>query len=319
MRVLITGSAGFIGSGLALRLLERGDEVIGIDCLDDYYDVTLKQARLARTLEFEGYTDVCARIEDRDAVRDTFAKYQPQRVINLAAQAGVRYSIENPAAYVDSNLVGFGNILEGCRHNGIEHLVYASSSSVYGINAKTPFSEEDHVNQPISPYGATKAAGELLCHVYNHLYDLPIICLRFFTVYGPRQRPDLAIRKFTDLIFRGEEIPVFGDGTTKRDYTYVDDILDGVLKSMTYDRSSFDIFNLGESRTVELQFLISLIEKELGKKAKIKRLPLQPGDVPITYADLEKSKRLLGYNPMFPIEEGIKNFVNWYLGLKQKL
>ena len=246
-------------------------------------------------------------------IEEIFKKHGFQQVIHLAARAGVRPSLTQPDLYYSTNVQGTLNLLEASRHHGVQKFIFGSSSSVYGINAKTPFSEEDHINQPISPYGATKAAGELLCHVYNHLYNLPIICLRFFTVYGPRQRPDLAIRKFTDLIFRGEEIPVFGDGTTKRDYTYIDDILDGILKSMTYDRSSFEIFNLGESRTVELQFLISLIEKELGKKAKIKRLPLQPGDVPITYADLEKSKRLLGYNPMFPIEEGIKRFVKWYL------
>ncbi len=329
MRVLITGSAGFIGSGLALRLLERGDEVIGVDCLDDYYDITLKQARLARTLDFDGYTDVRARIEDRDAMRDTFTRYQPQRVINLAAQAGVRYSIENPAAYVDSNLVGFGNILEGCRHNGIEHLVYASSSSVYGSNTNMPFSVHDNVNHPVSLYAASKKANELMAHTYSHLYNIPTTGLRFFTVYGPWGRPDMALFLFTKKILAGEPIPVFNYGKHRRDFTYIDDIVEGVIRvldrpaqpNVDWDganpdtatsKAPYRLYNIGNNNPVELMHYIETLEDCLGMKAEKELLPLQPGDVPDTYANVDDLVNDMGYKPATSVEDGVANFVAWY-------
>ena len=329
MRVLITGSAGFIGSALSLRLLERGDEVIGVDCLDPYYDVTLKEARLARTRNHENYTDVRARIEDRAAMAETFARHEPQRVINLAAQAGVRYSIENPAAYVDSNLVGFGNILEGCRHNGVEHLVYASSSSVYGSNTTMPFSVHDNVNHPVSLYAASKKANELMAHTYSHLYQLPTTGLRFFTVYGPWGRPDMALFLFTKKILAGEPIPVFNYGKHRRDFTYIDDIVEGVIRVLdkpaqsnpdwdsanpdtATSKAPYRLYNIGNNSPVELMHYIETLEKCLGKEAEKELLPLQPGDVPDTYANVEDLVTDMGYKPATSVEDGVANFVNWY-------
>jgi UDP-glucuronate 4-epimerase len=329
MRVLITGSAGFIGSNLSLRLLERGDEVIGIDCLDPYYDVTLKQARLQRTLDFAGYTDVRARIEDRQAMAETFEKYQPQRVVNLAAQAGVRYSIENPDAYIDSNLVGFGNILQGCRQHHVEHLVYASSSSVYGSNTNMPFSVHDNVDHPVSLYAATKKANELMAHTYSHLYNLPTTGLRFFTVYGPWGRPDMALFLFTRKILAGEPIPVFNYGKHRRDFTYIDDIVEGVIRVLdrpaqanadwsgdapdsATSRAPYRLYNIGNNQPVELMHYIETLEKCLGKTAEKELLPLQPGDVPDTYANVEDLVNDLGYKPQTSVEDGVANFVAWY-------
>jgi len=329
MRVLITGSAGFIGNNLALRLLERGDEVIGVDGLDDYYDVSLKEARLERTLAFDGYTEVRTRIENREAIAEAFAKYQPQRVVNLAAQAGVRYSIENPAAYVDSNLVGFGNILEGCRHNQVEHLVYASSSSVYGSNTKMPFSVQQNVNHPVSLYAASKKANELMAHTYSHLYQVPTTGLRFFTVYGPWGRPDMALFLFTKKILAGEPIPVFNYGKHRRDFTYIDDIVEGVIRVLdkpaesnpdwdgsnpdtATSRAPYRLYNIGNNQPVELMHYIETLENCLGKKAEMDLLPLQPGDVPDTYADVTELISDMGYKPDTSVEEGVANFVDWY-------
>jgi len=329
MRVLITGSAGFIGSSLSLRLLERGDEVVGVDCLDPYYDVTLKEARLARTLQYDGYTEVRARIEDRDAMADTFARFQPERVVNLAAQAGVRYSIENPDAYIDSNLVGFGNILQGSRTQGVEHLVYASSSSVYGSNTSMPFSVHDNVDHPVSLYAATKKANELMAHTYSHLYDIPTTGLRFFTVYGPWGRPDMALFKFTRNILAGESIPVFNYGKHRRDFTYIDDIVEGVVRVLDQpaapnpdwngkvpdsasSRAPYRLYNIGNNDPVELMHYIETLEACLGMKAEKELLPLQPGDVPDTYADVEDLVKDLGYKPATSVEDGVANFVNWY-------
>ncbi|MCB1773394.1 MAG: NAD-dependent epimerase [Gammaproteobacteria bacterium] len=329
MRVLITGSAGFIGSTLALRLLDRGDEVIGVDCLDPYYDVTLKEARLARTTGHPAYTDVRARIEDRQAMQETFARYKPHRVVNLAAQAGVRYSIENPAAYVDSNLVGFGNILEGCRHNDVEHLVYASSSSVYGSNTNMPFSVHDNVDHPVSLYAASKKANELMAHTYSHLYQIPTTGLRFFTVYGPWGRPDMALFLFTKKILAGESIPVFNYGKHRRDFTYIDDIVEGVIRVLdkpaqpnpdwdsgnpdtATSKAPYRLYNIGNNSPVELMHYIETLEKCLGIEAKKELLPLQPGDVPDTYADVEDLVADMGYKPATSVEDGVANFVAWY-------
>lgn len=329
MRVLITGAAGFIGNNLSLRLLERGDEVIGVDCLDPYYDVTLKEARLARTLNYEGFTDVRAHIQDRETIAETFKKYQPDRVVNLAAQAGVRYSIENPAAYVDSNLVGFGNILEGCRHNGVEHLVYASSSSVYGSNTNMPFSVHDNVNHPVSLYAASKKANELMAHTYSHLYQVPTTGLRFFTVYGPWGRPDMALFLFTKKILAGESIPVFNYGKHRRDFTYIDDIVEGVIRVLdkpaqpnpnwdsanpdtATSKAPYRIYNIGNNQPVELMHYINTLEECLGKKADMEMLPLQPGDVPDTYADVQDLVDDMGYKPDMSVEQGVANFVEWY-------
>lgn len=329
MKVLITGSAGFIGSTLALRLLERGDEVIGIDNLNDYYDVSLKQARLDRTLGHSGYTDVRIDLEDREGIARVFEQHRPQRVVNLAAQAGVRYSIENPLAYVDTNLVGFANILEGCRHNGVEHLVYASSSSVYGANTRMPFSVHDNVDHPVSLYAASKKANELMAHTYSHLYRIPTTGLRFFTVYGPWGRPDMALFKFTRSILAGEPIDVFNHGRHRRDFTYIDDIVEGVIR--TLDRvpepnpewngdapdsasstAPYRLYNIGNNQPVELLHYIKVLEDCLGRKAEMNMLPLQPGDVPDTYADVQDLIRDVGYKPATTVEEGVARFVDWY-------
>jgi UDP-glucuronate 4-epimerase len=329
MKVLITGAAGFIGSALALRLLERGDQVIGIDNLNDYYDVNLKKARLARTTSHQNFTDVRVGLEDRAAIAEVFAKHKPNRVVNLAAQAGVRYSLENPHSYVDTNLVGFVNILEGCRHNGVEHLVYASSSSVYGANTKMPFSVHHNVDHPVSLYAASKKANELMAHTYSHLFRLPTTGLRFFTVYGPWGRPDMALFMFTRNILAGKPIDVFNYGKHRRDFTYIDDIVEGVIRTLdripgpnpawssdapdsATSNAPYRLYNIGNNLPVELMHYIKVLEDCLGKKAEMNLLPLQPGDVPDTYADVEDLVRDVGYKPATSVEDGIARFVAWY-------
>jgi UDP-glucuronate 4-epimerase len=329
MRILVTGAAGFIGSKLSERLLERGDEVLGFDNVNDYYDPKLKEARLARLLPREGFRFERASLEDRGAVDRVFAEFKPQRVVNLAAQAGVRYSLENPRAYIDANIVGFLHILEACRHNEVEHLVYASSSSVYGSNKKLPFAVEDSVDHPVSLYAATKKSNELMAHTYSHLFGLPTTGLRFFTVYGPWGRPDMALFLFTRNILAGKPIDVFNHGKHTRDFTFVDDIVEGVIR--TLDRvpgpdGNFDplrptpasstgpyrVYNIGNHRPVELMRYIEVLESALGKKAQLNLLPLQPGDVPDTCADVVALQRDTGYTPETTIETGISRFVEWY-------
>jgi UDP-glucuronate 4-epimerase len=329
MQVLITGTAGFIGSGLALRLLERGDEVIGIDNLNDYYDVHLKKARLDRLTAYPGFTDVRINLEDRAAMEKTFETHKPQRVVNLAAQAGVRYSLENPHAYVDTNIVGFVNILEGCRHHNVEHLVYASSSSVYGANTNYPFSVHNNVDHPVSLYAASKKSNELMAHTYSHLFGLPTTGLRFFTVYGPWGRPDMALFLFTRKILAGDPIDVFNYGEHIRDFTYIDDIIEGVIRTLdkvpgsnpdwTGDNpdpatsaAPWRVFNIGNNNPVKLTHYIEVLEQCLGKKAEKNLLPLQPGDVPNTYADVQDLVDWVGYKPETTVEEGIAAFVDWY-------
>lgn len=329
MKILVTGSAGFIGNDLALKLLERGDEVIGIDNLNDYYDVNLKKARLERIADHPGFTDIRMNLEDREGIAEVFRKYKPQRAVNLAAQAGVRYSIENPLAYVDTNLVGFAHLLEGCRHNDVEHLVYASSSSVYGANTKIPFSVHDNVDHPVSLYAATKKANELMAHTYSHLYNLPTTGLRFFTVYGPWGRPDMSPIKFATNITQGRPIDVFNFGKHRRDFTYIDDIVEGVIRVLDHpaepnpdwnsdesdpasSKAPYRVYNIGNSQTVELMYFISVLEDCLGKKAEMNMLPLQPGDVYETYADMTDLVRDFGYKPKTSIEEGLRKFVDWF-------
>lgn len=331
MKILITGTAGFIGSTLALKLLARGDEVIGIDNLNDYYDVNLKLARLARVKEFPGFTEAKGNLEDRDFIYKTFETHKPDRVVNLAAQAGVRYSLENPHAYIDSNIVGFTNILEACRHNDVKHLVYASSSSVYGANTNMPFSIHDNVDHPVSLYAATKKANELMAHTYSHLYGLPTTGLRFFTVYGPWGRPDMALFLFTKSILDGKPIDVFNYGNHRRDFTFIDDIVEGVTRTLdkvaaenenwsgdTPDpgtsKAPFKIYNIGNNNPVNLMDYISTLEDALGKKAEKNMLPLQLGDVPDTYADVQDLVNDVGYKPETTIKEGIGKFVEWYKG-----
>ncbi|MAL98407.1 NAD-dependent epimerase [Hydrocarboniclastica marina] len=330
MRILVTGTAGFIGSHVALRLLERGDDVIGVDNVNDYYDVNLKEARLARIKErYPQFVEKRVDVSDRDAMARLFSEYQPERVVHLAAQAGVRYSIENPNAYVDANLVGFMNILEGCRHNNVKHLVYASSSSVYGANESMPFSVHDNVDHPLSLYAASKKANELMAHTYSNLYNLPTTGLRFFTVYGPWGRPDMALFIFTRKILAGEPIDVFNHGNHRRDFTYIDDIVEGVLRTLDSvatpnpewsgaqpdpgtSASPYRIYNIGSNNPVELSRFIEVLEDRLGKKAERNLLPLQPGDVPATYADVQALIDDVGYQPNTPVEEGIGRFVEWY-------
>jgi UDP-glucuronate 4-epimerase len=329
MRVLITGGAGFIGSALAMRLLERGDEVISIDNLNDYYDVELKKARLARTLEQPNFTDLRLSLEDREGIAECFTRYRPHRVVNLAAQAGVRYSLENPLAYIDSNLLGFGNILEGCRHNGVQHLVYASSSSVYGANTSMPFSVHDNVDHPVSLYAATKKANELMAHTYSHLYRLPTTGLRFFTVYGPWSRPDMAMLKFAHKIMRDEPIDVYNYGKHKRDFTYIDDIVEGVIRVLdripvpnpdwsgdnpdsATSTAPYRLYNIGNNQPVELMRYIQILEEALGKQAKLNMLPLQDGDVVATYADIDDLIADVGYKPDTRLEDGVENFARWF-------
>jgi UDP-glucuronate 4-epimerase len=327
--ILVTGSAGFIGSTLVLRLLARGDTVIGIDNHNNYYDAALKEARLARHAKHPNYTHLRIDLADRKAIQNAFKTYQPQRVVNLAAQAGVRYSIDNPLAYIDSNITGFVNILEGCRHNGVEHLVYASSSSVYGANTMMPFSVHHNVDHPLSLYAASKKANELMAHTYSHLYNLPTTGLRFFTVYGPWGRPDMALFKFTKAILSGEPIQVFNYGKHRRDFTYIDDIVEGVIRvldipakpNMTWSGLDPDtgsslapwrVYNIGNNSPVELMDFIAALENALGLKAKMEMLPLQLGDVPETYADVKDLVDQFNYKPATSIELGVANFVSWY-------
>jgi len=326
---MVTGAAGFIGSALSKRLLDRGDEVIGIDNMNDYYDVSLKQARLDPLNQHENFTDVRLNIEDQSGMEQTFAKYRPQRVVNLAAQAGVRYSLINPHAYVSSNIMGFTNILEGCRHNEVEHLVYASSSSVYGSNTHMPFSVQDNVDHPVSLYAASKKANELMAHTYSHLYGLPTAGLRFFTVYGPWGRPDMALFIFTKKILAGEPIDVFNFGHHRRDFTYIDDIVEGVIRTLdqvaepdlnwsgdepnpSTSKAPYRLYNIGSNNPVELLRYIEILEGCLGKTAEKNLLPLQPGDVPDTYADVNALVEDVGYKPATAVEDGIGNFVAWY-------
>lgn len=330
MKILVTGTAGFIGNHLALRLLQRGDEVVGVDNLNDYYDVNLKKSRLARIENHHNYTDIRADIADREVIANIFEQHRPQRVVNLAAQAGVRYSIENPHAYIDSNIVGFINVLEGCRHHQVEHLVYASSSSVYGANEAMPFSVHDNVDHPLSLYAASKKANELMAHTYSNLYGLPTTGLRFFTVYGPWGRPDMALFLFTKAILAGEPIKVFNFGKHRRDFTYIDDIVEGIIRTLdnpampnpdwsgknpdpATSKAPWRVYNIGNQNPVELLTYIEILEKALNKTATKELLPLQPGDVPDTYADVAALVQDVGYKPNTPIIEGVNKFVEWYL------
>ena len=329
MKVLVTGAAGFIGMHVAERLLARGDEVIGLDNLNDYYDVSLKEARLARLSGHSAFRFVRADVADRVAIPAFFAHEKPQRVVHLAAQAGVRYSLTHPHAYIDSNITGFTNILEGCRHNGVEHLVYASSSSVYGGNVNLPFSESASVDHPISLYAATKKANELMAHTYSHLYGLPCSGLRFFTVYGPWGRPDMALFLFTKAILAGQPINVFNEGRMQRDFTYIDDIVESVIRVLdrapsadaTFDRqhphparswAPYRVLNVGNHNPVELMTYIHTLEAALGKKAQLNLLPMQAGDVPATNADTSALQELTSFAPSTTVEQGIGRFVSWY-------
>jgi UDP-glucuronate 4-epimerase len=310
MSILVTGGAGFIGSHLIDRLLKKGYSVICLDNFDPYYDSRLKRKNIKHNLDKPNFKLVEADIRDKKALKKIFEKNGIEKIVHLAAKVGVRSSIKEPLLYEDVNVRGTLNLLELCREFKVENFIFGSSSSVYGSTQKIPFSEDD-IPKPISPYGASKRSAELLCHVYSSLYGVPIICLRFFTVYGPRQRPDMVIHKFTRLIDQGKEIPMYGDGTSKRDYTHIDDIVTGIVNALEKE-FSFEIFNLGHSRTVELKKLISLIERELGKKAKIRKLPTQRGDMLITYAKISKAKKMLNYDPQVSLEVGIKAFVEWY-------
>jgi UDP-glucuronate 4-epimerase len=312
---LVTGGAGFIGSHLIDRLLERGAEVVCVDHFNDYYDPEIKRSNIQEHLKSRFYHLVEADIRDTEAMARTFAKYPIDKVIHLAARAGVRPSIEQPLLYEDVNVKGTLCLLELARQHRVSQFVFASSSSVYGANTKTPFSEEDRIDRTVSPYAATKYAGELMCYTYNHLYGIPTSCLRFFTVYGPRQRPEMAIHKFAQLIHDGKPIPFFGNGSTARDYTYIDDIIEGVLATLDHP-FAFEVFNLGESSTVTLKELVQTLEKVIGKPAAIQPMPAQPGDVEITYADVSKARRLLGYKPSTSITQGLTSFNEWYVQSK---
>jgi UDP-glucuronate 4-epimerase len=327
MKYLVTGVAGFIGSFVAERLCAEGHEVIGIDNLNDYYDPNLKLARLKRINHFEKLTFIKMDISNREEIASLFEKEKFDRVIHLAAQAGVRYSIENPMSYIDSNLVGFATILEGCRHNKVGHLVYASSSSVYGANKKIPFSEFDNVDYPVSLYAATKKSNELMAHTYSHLYDVPTTGLRFFTVYGPWGRPDMAPFLFTDAIINNREIKVFNHGKMKRDFTYIDDIVEGIIRiqnvvpqrnsensntSPASSKAPYKLINIGNNEPIELMVFISAIEKAAGKQAKKNYLPMQAGDVPVTFADIGTLQEQVGFKPKINIEFGMQKFVDWY-------
>ena len=329
MKILVTGSAGFIGSALSIKLLDRGDSVIGIDNHNNYYDPALKESRLSRHINHKNYNHINMDIEDQKAVEELFDAHQFDGVVNLAAQAGVRYSIENPLKYIKTNMVGFGHILEGCRYGNVAHLVYASSSSVYGSNTKIPFSVHDNVDHPISLYAASKKANELMAHTYSHLYNLPTTGLRFFTVYGPWDRPDMALQKFTKSILAGEKIQVFNYGKHRRDFTYIDDIVEGVIRvldqpaipNQTWDSSQPDpgsssapwrIYNIGNNSPVELLDYIKAIEDALGIKADMELLPLQPGDVPDTYADVVDLVRDFDYKPSITVKQGVAKFIEWY-------
>ena len=328
MRVLVTGAAGFIGAKLSEVLLARGDNVLGFDNLNAYYDPRLKQARLERLLPHPRFRFMQGSLEDAAALGEAFASFAPQRVVNLAAQAGVRYSLENPRSYVDSNIVGFLNVLEACRHRGVEHLVYASSSSVYGANRKLPFSVDDSVDHPVSMYAATKKANELMAHTYSHLFGLPTTGLRFFTVYGPWGRPDMALFLFTRKILAGEPIDIFNHGRHSRDFTYIDDIVEGVVRALDHvpqpdpdadaaaspgrSNAPYRVYNIGNHQPVELLRYIEVLEECLGRKAERRLLPMQPGDVPDTWADVDALRRDVGYSPSTPVETGVARFVAWY-------
>jgi UDP-glucuronate 4-epimerase len=329
MNVLVTGAAGFIGYHVARRLLDRGETVVGLDNLNAYYDVSLKEARLARLREQPGFRFAKVELADKERVAALFTAEHPQRVIHLAAQAGVRYSLQNPHAYLDSNLAGFINILEGCRHNAVEHLVYASSSSVYGGNTRMPFSEHHNVDHPVSLYAATKKANELMGHTYSHLFRLPTTGLRFFTVYGPWGRPDMALFLFTKAILGGRPIDVFNHGNMTRDFTYIDDIVEGVVRVLdrpaesdpTFDAAAPDpgtsnapyrVFNIGNSQPTPLNDYIEALEEALGKTAQRNLLPMQPGDVPATSADTTELDKWVGFKPCTPVKEGVRRFVEWY-------
>jgi len=345
-KILVTGTAGFIGYHLAKRLIERGDEVVGLDFINDYYDINLKYARLERTgilkneieygefvqsSKFKNYKFIMLKLEDREAILKLFSIEKFDKVCNLAAQAGVRYSIENPFTYIDSNIVGFMNILEGCRHNGVKHLVYASSSSVYGLNEEMPFSVHHNVDHPVSLYAASKKSNELMAHTYSYLYQIPTTGLRFFTVYGPWGRPDMALFLFTKAILEGKPIEVFNNGNMQRDFTYVDDIVEGVVRVIDSPSAGnpgwsgrqpdpgtsvapYRVYNIGNSRPVKLLDFIEAIEDALGKMAVKNFLPMQPGDVPATWADVSDLAADFGYQPSTPVEEGIRRFVEWYRG-----
>jgi UDP-glucuronate 4-epimerase len=309
--ILVTGGAGFIGSHLIDRLLQNGEHVVCIDSFDPYYDPRIKRHNISNCLSHDTFELIEGDIRNIEDLAAIFQKYSIKNLVHLAARAGVRPSIQEPLLYEDVNIKGTLNLLELAREYKVENFTFASSSSVYGINAKVPFSETDDISLTISPYATSKRAGELFCYTYHHLYDIPITCLRFFTVYGPRQRPEMAIHRFTSLVDRGEEIPLFGDGTSRRDYTYITDTIDGMVSALGW-KSGYEVINLGNSHTVELKALVSLIETSMGKSAKIRRLQTQPGDVPITCANVSKAKQLLGYDPKVNIEEGIQNFVQWY-------
>jgi UDP-glucuronate 4-epimerase len=329
MKVLVTGTAGFIGSAVAMRLLERGDTVIGIDNLNEYYDVELKKARLARHIDHPNYIHLTLDIADREGMERAFAEHKPQRVINLAAQAGVRYAAINPHPYVSSNVTGFLHILEGCRNHGVEHLVFASTSSVYGANTAMPYSEHASAEHPLTLYSATKKANEMMAHAYAHLYGIPCTGLRFFTVYGPWGRPDMALFMFTKAILAGEPIKVFNFGRHKRSFTYIDDIVEGVVRTLDHvpagdpawrgdapdpaaSSAPYRIYNIGAAEPVELLRYIEVLEACLGRKAEMEMLPLQPGDVPDTQADVTDLEQNVGYRPRVGVEEGVRNFVDWY-------
>lgn len=337
MKILVTGAAGFIGFHLTKRLLERGDEVVGLDSINDYYDVRLKYGRLAEvgieqdkigyglftlSSRYEKYRFIQLKLEDKDALQYLFETEKFDKVCNLAAQAGVRYSIENPYAYIDSNVIGFINVLECCRHYPVQHLVYASSSSVYGTNTKVPFSEEDKVDNPVSLYAATKKSNELMAHVYSHLYKIPTTGLRFFTVYGPWGRPDMSPILFANAITKGEPIKVFNHGDMSRDFTYIDDIIEGTIKvidKIPDNTPAYKIYNIGCGHPIPLMDFIHTLEDCLGKKAKMEMLPMQPGDVYQTYADTRKLEEEVGYNPSILLSEGIQSFVDWYNNVSNPL
>lgn len=330
MQVLVTGSAGFIGSALVMRLLERGDKVVGLDNHNDYYDTALKEARITRFINRPDYTHLRIDLADRQAIQDCFTTFKPEYVVNLAAQAGVRYSISNPLAYIDSNILGFAHILEGCRHNDVKHLVYASSSSVYGANTAMPFSVHQNVDHPISLYAASKKSNELMAHAYSHLYRLPTTGLRFFTVYGPWGRPDMALFKFVEAILAGESISVFNYGKHHRDFTYIDDIIEGIIRILDRpapcnplwnsekpdpgtSKAPWRVYNIGNNHPVQLMDCIAALESALGKKAKKQFLPLQAGDLPDTLASIDDLVEQFQFKPTTSVKEGIHRFVAWYL------
>ena len=329
MKIIVTGSAGFIGFSLCMMLLERGDSIIGIDNHNNYYDPKIKESRLQQLTKYSNYQHYRVDLSDQSSLDKIFNDHKPLKVVNLAAQAGVRYSMENPLAYINSNIVGFANTLESCRHHKVEHLVYASSSSVYGANTKMPFSEHDNVNHPLSVYAASKRSNELMAHTYSHLYQLPTTGLRFFTVYGPWGRPDMALFKFTKNILEEKPINVFNHGKHTRDFTYIDDIVEGVIKTLdspavsnidwnsnqpdpATSKAPWRIYNIGNNKPVQLMNYIDALEKTLEKKAKINFLPLQPGDVPDTYANVDNLKKQFNYKPETSVFEGVSNFVKWY-------